>query len=88
MTFENILPKDFVDTIKIAIEKINEWNNENSFFNVFTHLDADGLASGGIICSILKKLEAPFRIRVFNQLTEDTISTLKLRERDVAIFTD
>jgi len=88
LTFKDALPKNFVEIVKEAIEKINEWVGENLFFNVFTHLDADGLAAGGIISSVLKNLDAPFRVRVFNQLNEDAIQALNLKEGHVAIFLD
>ncbi|MCX8169053.1 MAG: DHH family phosphoesterase [Candidatus Methanomethylicia archaeon] len=85
---ENSLPNNFIDLIKLALERINEWVNSRLFFNVFTHLDADGLTSGGIFSCILKHLEVPFKVRVLNQLTIDVISNLNLREDNVAIFID
>jgi len=38
---------------------------------VFTHLDADGLASAGIIAAVLARDEKPYMVRVVNQLSQE-----------------
>lgn len=82
------LPQALLDSIKTAVERIKEWKNNGVFFNVYTHLDADGLASGGIIASILKNLDVPFKLRILNQLTEETLSNLDAQDNSIILLLD
>ena len=63
---------------------------EDRFFHIFSHIDADGIASASIICGILSELGAPFQLRCLPQLTSYNIEEVceQVRENSVVVFTD
>jgi RecJ-like exonuclease len=88
MSFDYIVPHEFIEHIKNVANRIVEWAKDGILFNIYTHLDADGLASGGIFASILKDLGAPFKVRILNQLTDDIISQMGSHENCVVVLLD
>ena len=54
---------------------------------VLTHLDADGLASAGIIASVLARDEKPFMVRVVNQLSQEDYEFLA-KHKGPIVMTD
>jgi RecJ-like exonuclease len=69
----------------------NNIKKYNSSVNIYTHLDADGLASGAIIGKALYRENVPFQITILRQLERENI--LKIREKidkydNVVIFSD
>ncbi|HDI46938.1 MAG TPA: hypothetical protein ENF82_03950, partial [Candidatus Methanomethylia archaeon] len=58
---------------------------EDRFFHIFSHIDADGIASASIICGILSELGAPFQLRCLPQLTSYNIEEVceQVRENSV-----
>ncbi|MHA1595945.1 MAG: DHH family phosphoesterase [Candidatus Baldrarchaeia archaeon] len=55
---------------------------------IISHLDADGLTSAGVICSVLNRKDAIYHLSVLRQLTVDDISRLKSEDYDFYVFTD
>ena len=64
------LTEDLVDTKNYFIEKFNQIN---SSIHIYTHLDADGLAAGGILGKALYREKLPFHISILRQLERDEI---------------
>jgi len=63
----------------------------NSSVHIYTHLDADGLASGAILGKALYRENIPFQISVLKQLEREEISKIKnvIREyENFVIFSD
>ncbi|MEX2703681.1 MAG: DHHA1 domain-containing protein [Candidatus Freyrarchaeum guaymaensis] len=71
-----------------ASEKILEAHEKDQFFRIISHLDADGIASAGIITSTLLKLGAHFHLRIVQQLREENLREIKESKESVFIFTD
>ncbi|MGZ4917823.1 MAG: DHHA1 domain-containing protein [Halobacteriota archaeon] len=53
---------------------------------VVSHIDADGLASAGLMCRALKKINIDYQVRIVKQLDEAALSSLS--GSDAIIFTD
>ncbi|MGB5910769.1 MAG: DHH family phosphoesterase [Promethearchaeia archaeon] len=69
------LTKDLINTKSFFFEKLNQ---TNSSIHIFTHLDADGLASGAILGKALYREKIPFQISILKQLEREEI--LKIKE--------
>jgi len=61
------IPSEMSERIKELAEAISEAER----VRVITHIDADGLSSAGIICSILHKEEKQFSVKAIKQLDKD-----------------
>jgi RecJ-like exonuclease len=78
----------FLGSAAKAAKAIQEVANEDGFVHVFSHLDADGVAAGGIMGKTLYRLDARFRVQV-TQWINDKIAGEVLKEKpDMVIFTD
>jgi len=62
--------KKFFETVKRAARVIRESVEKGSFIQVLSHLDADGLASAGILGRTLSRLDAEFHIQIVKQIDE------------------
>ncbi|MFX1435239.1 MAG: DHHA1 domain-containing protein [Promethearchaeota archaeon] len=69
------LTNDLINTKSFFFEKLNKIN---SSIHIFTHLDADGLASGAILGRALYREKIPFQISILKQLEREEI--LKIKE--------
>ena len=61
---------DFLNSAAQAAEAILETVKEDGLIQVFSHLDADGVAAAGIIGKALFRLDAKFRIRITQWVDE------------------
>ena len=78
----------FLGSAAKAAKAIQEVVNEDGFVHVFSHLDADGVAAGGIMGKALYRLDARFRVQV-TQWINDKIAGEVLKEKpDLVIFAD
>jgi single-stranded-DNA-specific exonuclease len=78
----------FLDSAAKAAKAIQEVANEDGFVHVFSHLDADGVAAGGIMGKTLYRLDARFRVQV-TQWINDKIAGEVLKEKpDLVVFAD
>jgi len=62
--------KKFFEIVKRAARIIRESVEKGSFIQVLSHLDADGLASAGILGRTLSRLDAEFHIQIVKQIDE------------------
>ncbi len=53
---------------------------------VISHVDADGLASAGLVCRALDKINIGYQVRILKQLDEAALSALS--DADTIVFTD
>lgn len=72
----------------IAATRINEWIDASELIFITSHLDADGLCSGGIIGSALLRRQSVFQLRITRQLDQIFLSKLAAEGADHYIFCD
>ncbi len=77
----------FLDSAKQAAKAIVETVEDNGLIHVFSHLDADGVAAGGIIGKALLRLDARFRIRITQWIEEKIFEVLSDRPQ-LIVFSD
>jgi single-stranded-DNA-specific exonuclease len=78
---------DFLNSAKQAAKAIVETVEDDGLIHVFSHLDADGVAAGGIIGKALLRLDARFRIRI-TQWIEDKIFEVRSDRPQLIVFSD
>lgn len=79
---------DFLDSVSQAAKTIMEAVKEDGFVQVFSHLDADGLAAAGIIGRALSRLDAKFRIRITQWIDEKITEEILVEKPQLIVFTD
>jgi len=80
----NALPKEMVSDLKHASEDVR--SAESAL--VVTHIDADGITSGAIASSTLRRLGVDFEVSFEKKITEDTISRVNSSECDIVWICD
>jgi RecJ-like exonuclease len=88
MALDKNCTADFLDSTRRAAETILETVKNDGFIHVFSHLDADGVAAGGIIGKALVRLDAKFRIRITQWVDEKIASEVLSDKPQLIIFTD
>ncbi len=81
-----MLPPKIIDYAQKVADFILEKAGSH-IFQIVSHLDADGLASAGIISKALRRIGAKFHVRIVHQLSSNIILTIPRKDR-VLIFTD
>lgn len=77
----------FLDEIE-RIAKITKGIIKEKNVKIFSHFDADGIASASIISKMLIREGVNFQLRILKQLTQDSIEEIKFNEKDFIIFSD
>jgi RecJ-like exonuclease len=80
--------KEFADEAEQSAKKLVSEIRGNSRIRVVSHLDADGLAAAGILCSALFRTRARFHLTVLRQLRRKTIEELTSGGGDAFVFVD
>ncbi|MBC7129715.1 DHH family phosphoesterase, partial [Candidatus Bathyarchaeota archaeon] len=80
--------KDFLSVASEASKAISEAVNEELLIHVYSHLDADGIAAGGIIGKALQRLDGRFRIRITQWVDEKFVDEIIQENPQMVIFTD
>ncbi|MHA1596326.1 MAG: DHHA1 domain-containing protein [Candidatus Asgardarchaeia archaeon] len=80
----------FVKFAREIASKIKELVSDNKYFVIFSHHDADGLSSAGIMGSALYREGVRFQIRIFRQLEKKYIMEAKSfdKSENVLLFLD
>jgi RecJ-like exonuclease len=79
---------DFLKSTAQAAETILETVKEDGFIQVFSHLDADGVAAAGIIGKALFRLDAKFRIRITQWVDEKIFAEILSEKPRTIILSD
>ena len=79
---------DFLKSATQAAEAILETVKEDGFIQVFSHLDADGVAAAGIIGKALFRLDAKFRIRITQWVDEKIFAEILSEKPRTIILSD
>ncbi|NVM54437.1 MAG: DHH family phosphoesterase [Candidatus Helarchaeota archaeon] len=82
------LNKEFRKALEVAAEKIKSWIKLEELIRISSHIDADGIAAAGIICSALSRLGARYHLRIFRQLETEFIKSLAQEKQKSFIFSD
>jgi single-stranded-DNA-specific exonuclease len=79
---------NFLDSTVQAAKTILETVKEDGLIQVFSHLDADGVAAAGIIGKTLFRLDAKFRIRITQWIDEKIVGEVTSEKPQLIIFSD
>lgn len=88
MATEETKNSTFASSAVNAAKTIKETVKEDGFIHVFSHLDADGVAAGGIIGKALARLDARFRIRITQWIDEKILAGVLSDKPQLIIFAD
>ncbi|MEM3696193.1 MAG: DHH family phosphoesterase [Candidatus Bathyarchaeia archaeon] len=79
---------EFLKSAEEAAKAIRETVNEDGLIQVFSHLDADGVAAAGIIGKALFRLDAKFRIRITQWVDEKIFAEIHSEKPQMIILSD
>ncbi|TFG06030.1 MAG: DHH family phosphoesterase [Promethearchaeota archaeon] len=80
---------EFQTALENAAEKLKAWiSPDTEIIRVSSHIDADGIAAAGIICTALDRLGAHFHLRILRQLEPQYINSLVQEKNTCYIFSD
>jgi RecJ-like exonuclease len=79
---------DFFNSAAEAAKTILETVKEDGLIYVFSHLDADGVAAGGIVGKALFRLDARFKIRITQWVDERIIGEVLSEKPQLVVFAD
>lgn len=88
MVLSDAQGEDFIISTKKAAETILENARRDGLFHIFSHLDADGIAAGGIVAKTLLRLDARFRVRITQWIDEKIIGEIISEKPQLVILTD
>jgi len=71
-----------------AAKAISEVAEKDGVIQVFSHLDADGVAAAGIVAKALGRLGARFRVKVTQWVDEKILSEIAAAKPDLVVLTD
>ncbi len=80
--------EEFLASAQTAARTICKIVEEDGFIDVFSHLDADGIAAAGIIGKALYRMDAKFRIRITQWVDEKIIGDIIADKPQLVILTD
>ena len=80
----NVLPSKLLSRLSNAAGLIRSHN----FIQVYSHYDADGLSSAGIIANVLLRENKEFRVRTFTSLDEEAMQEIRECKYDCILLTD
>jgi RecJ-like exonuclease len=78
----------FLDSAEKAAKTIQETVKQDGLIQIFSHLDADGVAAAGIIGKALFRLDAMFRIRITQWIENKILGDVLSDKPQLIIFTD
>jgi RecJ-like exonuclease len=79
---------EFLDSAAEAAKAISETVKKDGLIYVFSHLDADGVAAGGIIGKTLFRLDARFRVRITQWIDEKIMGEILSEKPQLIVFAD
>ena len=80
--------REFFSSFKPAVEVFNSNVDRGAVIRVLTHNDADGVASGGIISNIAKRVGTPFKTTVEKRLDEQILRGVLEEKPSLVVLTD
>ena len=80
--------KEICQALKAFCDKIEFMVENEKEISIISHLDADGIASGSIICSALARLGAKCAVRTVSDMTLNVLEQMRSENHDFYIITD
>src|SRR5919197_2195125 len=77
-----------VEALKPFCEKLRSVVENDSEISIITHLDADGITSGSIVASALRRMRARYSVRAVSDMNPTIIEKMKADNRDFYVITD
>jgi RecJ-like exonuclease len=78
----------FLSSADQAARTISETAKEGGFIQAFSHLDADGVAAGGIVAKVLSRLDARFRLRITQWIDEKIVGEILADKPELVVLSD
>ena len=78
----------FADAVKHFCEKLRVTIESGNEVAIITHLDADGITSGGIMAMALRRMGARYSVRAISDMNDFVIDNMKAERRDFYAITD
>ncbi len=88
MTLKQSQIDSFLNTAASAAETIQKAVETEGYIQVYSHLDADGIAAAGVTTKALLRIDARFRIRVTQWVDEKIVTELQSTNPALVILTD
>jgi single-stranded-DNA-specific exonuclease len=82
------LPKEFLSSLKLAVDVFNSHINQGEVIRILTHNDADGVASGGILSNAVKRSGVPFKTTVEKRLDEQVLRGITEEKLCLVVLSD
>lgn len=76
----------FHNDLSVKAGNFNEWLEKESFFDVYSHLDADGLSSAAVMINFLKIKNKMFQLRIIEQLSEEEITKIPSKKNALILL--
>ncbi|MFP3951493.1 MAG: DHHA1 domain-containing protein [Candidatus Bathyarchaeia archaeon] len=80
--------QDFLHSFKPAIDLLSEHVEAGHNLRIITHADADGIASGGILCLMASRLGTCWKISCEKRLDSKTLRRIASEKNQLIIFSD
>ncbi len=81
---ENVLPSKLLSHLSSAVDVLNK----HTHVHVFTHHDADGVSAGGILATMLQRMDKQFQVSIVPILNEETFELVKNSTFDCILMSD
>ena len=88
MATEQTPTERFLASAAKAAKVIVETAEKDGFIQVFSHLDADGVAAAGIMGKALFRFDARVRVRVTQWVDEKIIGEIVAQKPQLVVLTD
>jgi single-stranded-DNA-specific exonuclease len=80
----NVLPDKLLNNLSKAADILRGHN----YIQVYSHHDADGLASAGVLANVLLRMNKEFRITIFTTLNEENMQKVREAPCDCILMAD
>ena len=80
--------KKLADALKHFCEKLRSAVEGGNEVAIITHLDADGITSGSIMATALRRMQARYSVRAISEMNPSIIDNMKAEDRGFYTITD
>src|SRR4030042_3342390 len=81
-------PREFLSSFKPAVDVFNSNVEQGAVIRILTHNDADGVASGGIMSNVAKRVGIPFKTTGEKRLDEQILRSVVEEKPSLVVLTD
>lgn len=80
--------EEFLKSFDGVAELIRRHAERGETIQIITHSDADGIAAGGIVGRVVRRLGAPFKVSCEQKIDEQLIESVATKSPSLIVFTD